>query len=69
MTHIQQKAMVLAAIEEGAATSQDVVDVTGLSRKKAAVYLGRLYGLGVLKRKPLRRKIAGHPEYFYEVAR
>lgn len=69
MNRIQQKAMVLAAIEEGAATSQDVVDVTGLSRQTVTAYLSRLYDTGAIKRKPLARSIPGRREYFYEVAR
>ena len=69
MSRIQQKAMVLAAIQEGAATSQDVVDVTGLSRQKVTAYLARLYGTGAIKRKPLERTAPGRREYFYEEAR
>ena len=69
MSRIQQKAMVLAAIQEGAATSQDVVDVTGLSRQTVTAYLSRLYGTGAIKRKPLARTAPGRREYFYEAAR
>lgn len=69
MAYVQQKVRVLEAIEEGAATSQDVVDVTGFSRQTVTAYLCRLHGTGVIKRKPLKRTMPGRPEYFYEVAK
>lgn len=66
---MQQKTEILIAIENGARTSQDLVDVTGMDRQKVAAYLCRLMAAGVLKRKPLDREgLGGRRAYFYEVA-
>ena len=66
---MQQKTEILIAIESGARTSQDLVDVTGMERKKVAAYLCRLMETGALKRKPLDREgLSGRRAYFYEVA-
>lgn len=65
---MQQKTEILIAIEDGARTSQDLVDVTGMERNKVAAYLCKLMATGALKRKPLARDMPGRRAYFYEVA-
>lgn len=63
-----QMGRVLAAIEEGPATSLDVNAITGLTVAHCSAYLGQLFRLGLLERRPGPRTLqGGRQPYLYSM--
>jgi predicted transcriptional regulator len=64
---VNQKARVIAELEQGPATSQDVAEATGMPRKHCAAYLLVLFQCGVVRRREMPVEGRGRRAFLYEL--